>query len=72
MASIDEKDCMFKERYRFDKCRSCDGIDHCEFYLPRVTKRYTPMIVRQERQTKILPKNYQDWIRRGNDSGVIG
>jgi len=32
---------------------------------------YIPMIRRLGHRTKILPRNYQDWIRRYNDSGVI-
>lgn len=32
---------------------------------------YNPMIVRQKRKVRILPRNYQELIRRYNDEGVI-
>lgn len=39
--------------------------------LDKTADNYIPLMVRMARKTKILPKNYQDWIRRWNDEGVI-
>lgn len=64
-------------------CRDCDGKNQlCEDYVPQLQKilkknedviRRTEIIIRNSNpiRLKILPRNYQDWIRRYNDNGVI-
>lgn len=79
--------CMFYHSKAIDDvCRNCDGKNNlCEDYVPQVqqvirknqeqierTNRILePMMLRYPRHSKILPRNYQDWIRRGNDGGAI-
>lgn len=78
MTTIDEilgKKCIHYERQRVcSDCRTCNGRNYkCEEFLARPHReKYKPMIIKQQSKLKILPRNYQDWIRRYNDEGVIG
>lgn len=79
--------CVFYySKHAIDNCRNCDGKNNlCEDYVPQVqqvirrnnvqiehnNRILEPMMLRYPRHSKILPRNYQDWIRRGNDGGAI-
>lgn len=67
-----KRKCIYFERVKYDICKECSGDDvDCLHYISERPIEYNPILLREERKIKILPRNYQDWIRRNNDSGVI-
>lgn len=57
------KPCIFKARFKYDPCRSCDGLNQvCENYLSQPVRK--PRV-------ESIPRDYYTWIRQSNDAGVI-
>lgn len=76
------KPCIFLERMKYDICRTCNGYtEGCQHYSPQIdvirrneeqidkNNEVLPMIMRLQSsyRSKILPRNYRDWVKRRNE-----
>ena len=73
------KPCLFKERFKYEPCRSCDGLDrNCKNYLSQPVRRrlhsrgenYANHNTTSPHDTNVKVIDY-GLIRLFNDGGVI-